>query len=103
MKIVLMAIALGVFGVAGITEAQTHQVKAYTRKDGTYVPAHTASNPDAHRYNNRSSRTNGGTQRDEYSDPSATNKKNASYRSSDNDKDGVSNAYDSAPEDKTEN
>lgn len=103
MKRILIVIALGAFGIAGIAEAQTHQVKGYTRKDGTYVAPHTASNPDAYRSNNQSSQTNGGSQRDEYSDPSATNKKNASYGSSDNDKDGVSNAYDSAPENKKKN
>ena len=77
------------------TSAETH-VKGYTRSDGTYVQPHTRSNPDSYRYNNRSSQSNGGNQRDEYS--GATNKSNSSYGSYDNDNDGVGNSNDSQPE-----
>ena len=73
-------------------------VKGYTRKDGTYVQGHTRSSPDAYRSNNRNSESNGGNRRDEYSTYGATNKSNSSYGSFDNDKDGVSNPYDSKPE-----
>ena len=73
-------------------------VKGYTHKDGTYVEGHTRSSPDQYRYNNYNSQSNGGSQRDEYSTYGATNKSNSSYGSFDNDKDGVSNPYDSNPE-----
>ena len=73
-------------------------VKGYTKKDGTYVEGHTRSSPDQYRYNNLNSDSNGGSRRDEYSTNGATNKANSSYGSFDNDKDGISNPYDSNPE-----
>lgn len=76
-------------------------VNGYTRKDGTYVQGHVKSTPDAYRYNNKSSQTNGGTQRDEYSTGTgATNRSNSSYGWRDNDNDGVINPYDRRPESK---
>lgn len=73
-------------------------VKSYTRKDGTYVQGHTKSSSDTYRFNNKNSNSNGGNRRDEFSNYGATNKSNSSYRSYDNDKDGISNAYDRKPE-----
>ena len=73
-------------------------VDGYTRKDGTYVQGYTRSIPDKYRYNNYNSESNGGNQRDEYSTYGATNKSNSNYGSFDNDKDGISNPYDSNPE-----
>ncbi len=75
-------------------------VKGHTRSDGTYVQGHTRSSPDSYRSNNRGSESRGGTQRDEYSSDSATNKSNPSYGWRDNDKDGISNTYDRKPESK---
>lgn len=75
-------------------------VRGYTRSDGTYVQGHTRSSPDAYRSNNPGSESRGGNRRDEYSTDSATNKSNAGYGYRDNDRDGVSNAYDRKPESK---
>ena len=75
-------------------------VKGHTRSDGTYVQGHTRSSPDPYRSNNRGSESRGGTQRDEYSSDSATNKSNPGYGWRDNDKDGINNAYDRKPESK---
>ncbi|WP_159016028.1 hypothetical protein [Cognatiluteimonas profundi] len=95
MKYALLGFALLAF--TGVSLAQSHQVKGYVRKDGTYVAPHQASNPNAYRYDNRSSQTNGGTQRDEYSAKPATNKRNPSYGAYDNDNDGNPNSSDSTP------
>ena len=75
-------------------------VRGHTRSDGTYVQGHTRSSPDANRSNNRGSESMGGNRRDEYSTDSATNKNNSGYGYRDNDRDGVSNAYDRQPESK---
>ena len=78
-------------------------VKGYTKSNGTYVEGHYRSESNSNRYDNRGSESNGGSQRDEYSSGSgATNKSNSSYDWRDNDKDGVSNPYDSKPESKRE-
>lgn len=74
-------------------------VKGYTRKDGTYVQPHIRSNSDSNRSNNYNSKSNGGSQRDEYS--GATNKSNSAYGYYDNDNDGLSNKQDSKPESKS--
>ena len=94
MKLIL---ALLLVLISSSTLADTY-VKGYTRKDGNYVEGHTRSSPDQYRYNNRNSESNGGSRRDEYSNYGATNKSNSSYGSFDNDKDGISNPYDSNPE-----
>ena len=91
--------------VAGILAAGAaladHHVQGYTRKDGTYVQGHTASDPDQNRYNNRSSESLGGTKRDEFSaGGGATNKRNPAYGAYDNDRDGLINPYDPKPESK---
>lgn len=101
MKWTMMALAM--FAFAGTALAQSHHVSGYTRADGTYVAPHEASNPNAYRYDNRSSQTNGGSQRDEYSTTPATNKRNSSYGSSDNDNDGIPNSSDSHPDDNDNN
>ena len=76
-------------------------VSGYTRSNGTYVEGHYRSESNSNRYDNRSSESNGGSQRDECSSGTgATNKSNSSYDWRDNDKDGVSNSYDSKPESK---
>lgn len=76
-------------------------VNGYYKKDGTYVQGHYRSSPDSYRYNNRSSQSRGGSQRDEYSSGlGATNKSNSSYGWRDNDNDGLSNSYDRKPESK---
>lgn len=54
-------------------------VQGYTRKDGTYVQGHYRASPDQYRYNNPSSQSLGGTQRDEFSSRQQFNKSNPSY------------------------
>ena len=73
-------------------------MQGYTKKDGTYVAPHTRSAPNAYRYDNNGSQSSGGSKRDEYSPQPATNSTNASYKSYDNDGDGVSNSSDRYPE-----
>lgn len=86
--------------IAGPLFADSY-VKGHTRKDGTYVPGHTRSSPDQYRNNNRGSESRGGSQRDEYSTGGgATNRSNPGYGYRDNDRDGMSNAYDRKPESK---
>lgn len=77
-------------------------VAGYTKKDGTYVSGYYKEDANSVRYDNASSQSNGGTERDEYSAPAATNKSNPSYSYGDNDGDGVSNAYDSKPNNKSQ-
>lgn len=86
--------------VAAIPTAKADSfVRGYTRSDGTYVAPHTRSTPDAYRYNNRSSQSFGGSQRDEFSRQPATNRGNWGYGSYDNDGDGLSNGFDPSPND----
>lgn len=81
-------------------QAQTY-VPGHTRSDGTYVQGHTRSAPDANRYNNYGSQSNGGRQRDEFSSGTgSTNKSNSGYGWRDNDGDGVPNAQDRKPNSK---
>ena len=75
-------------------------VKGYTRKDGTYVQPHQRNAPDQYRSNNRNSQSNGGPQRDEYSNDGATNRRNSGYGLYDNDRDGLNNRFDPKPESK---
>ncbi len=94
------ALFIALFALTGAALADQY-VNGYTRKDGTYVQGHMKSSPDSNRYNNRSSQTYGGSQRDEYSSGTgATNKSNSSYGWRDNDSDGVSNPYDRKPDSK---
>lgn len=95
-----LTIFLAVILTSGAAFAD-HAVKGYTRKDGTYVAPHISSDPDAYRYNNHSSESRGGAQHDEYSSGGgATNKRNSAYGAYDNDRDGIVNPYDPAPESK---
>ncbi len=97
-----IAAAIALTLSAGTSFASTY-VQGYTKSNGTYVQGHYRSSPNAVRYDNLNSQSNGGSQRDEYSNRGgATNKSNPSYNSYDNDGDGVSNAYDDAPEDSSE-
>jgi hypothetical protein len=95
MKRLIFIVAL--VALCGAAVAQTY-VPGHTRNDGTYVQGHMRAAPDANRYNNQGSQTNGGRQRDEFSSGTgATNKSNPGYGWRDNDKDGVANAYDRKP------
>lgn len=73
-------------------------VQGYTRRDGTYVPGYYRSVPNANRFDNYSSRTYGGSQRDEFSSVPAYNQSNPAYNFGDNDNDGLSNGIDRTPE-----
>ncbi|WP_157622890.1 hypothetical protein [Solimonas soli] len=71
------------FVLVAVSAAQAVQagewVDGYTRKDGTYVQGHYRASPDQYRYNNPSSQSMGGTQRDEFSSRPQYNKSNPSY------------------------
>ncbi len=70
-----MTVALS---VNTLVTAQTY-VDGYFKKDGTYVQGYLRSDSNENRYDNRNSRSNGGTQRDEYSAPPAYNRSNPNY------------------------
>lgn len=55
-KVILIAAALLAAGTA--MAADDHAVKGYTKKDGTYVPPHRATNPNATETDNYSSKGN---------------------------------------------
>jgi hypothetical protein len=57
------------------TASEAKYQRGYVKKDGTYVGGHMKSAPDGKRYNNHGSRSNGGRQRDEFSNPPAYNKR----------------------------
>jgi hypothetical protein len=98
MKRAVLSLTLAILSGSALADKY---VNGYYRKDGTYVQGHTKSSPDEHRYNNKGSRTYGGSQRDEYSSGTgATNRSNSSYGWRDNDNDGVSNSYDRNPDSK---
>ncbi len=81
-----------------VIAAADSYVDGYMRRDGTYVPGHMRSSPDAYRYNNYDSQSRGGSQRDEFSSRlGATNRSNPSWGWRDNDGDGVPNAHDRLP------
>lgn len=56
-------------------EAQARNQRGYVKKNGTYVQPHQKTNPDSKRFNNRGSRSNGGSQSDEFSSPPKYNKR----------------------------
>lgn len=57
MRIVILGVALALAaGQASATES--HRVKGYTKSDGTYVAPTRATNPDARKTNNYSSKPN---------------------------------------------
>jgi hypothetical protein len=97
-KIVLISGSL-LFAICSATASADKWVNGYTKKDGTYVQGHMKSSPNSNRYNNNSSQSFGGSQRDEFSSGfGATNKSNSSYGYRDNDNDGLSNSIDPKPE-----
>lgn len=99
MKKVALIISSLLIAICAAPSSADKWVNGYSKKDGTYVKGHMKSSPDSNRYNNKSSQTYGGSQRDEYSSGmGATNKKNSSYGYRDNDNDGLSNSYDPKPE-----
>jgi hypothetical protein len=53
------------------TASEAKYQRGYVKKDGTYVGGHMKSAPDGRRFNNYGSRSNGGRQRDEFSNPPA--------------------------------
>jgi hypothetical protein len=60
--------------ILSATIADARIQRGYIKKNGTYVSPHQKNNPDGKRYNNRGSQTNGGKQRDEFSNHPAYNK-----------------------------
>lgn len=99
MKKLIAGIVLGCLATGAAFSDE--YVSGYYKKDGTYVSGHTRSSPNANRYDNYGSQSNGGSQRDEYSGyGGATNKRNPGYNSYDNDSDGIYNGYDRKPESK---
>lgn len=76
-KQVLLTAFIAVLTTTCITYSPTVEARmqrGYFKKNGTYVSPHYKSSPDGRRYNNKGSRTNGGKQRDEFSNPPAYNK-----------------------------
>ena len=57
------------------SEAQARNQRGYVKKNGTYVQPHQKTNPDGKRYSNRGSRSNGGSQSDEFGSPPKYNKR----------------------------
>ena len=81
------------------TALAAETVKGYVKKDGTVVNGYVRSTADNYRYNNYGSQSNGGKQRDEFSEGyGATNQKNDTYKYRDNDNDGQLNGFDQKPE-----
>lgn len=75
----MRALLLGMLLVS--TAASADWQNGYTRKDGTYVQGHYKAAPDAYRYNNPSSQSRGGSQRDEFSSRPRYNLSNPNYNS----------------------
>lgn len=73
MKRITLAI-VSVIAIFSALLADARTQRGYIKRDGTYVAPHQKTNPDQHRFNNRGSKTNGGKQRDELSNPPAYNK-----------------------------
>lgn len=89
--------ALAAALLAPAVQADTY-VDGYFRADGTYVPGHYRSSPDANRYNNYGSQTYGGTQRDEFSAPPAYNQTSPLYSPQfDQDRNGTPDYYQTQP------
>lgn len=95
MKKIIFVAALSVLGASAFA---AEYVQGYFRKDGTYVQGHYKSAPNANRYDNLSSQSMGGSQRDEFSRTPSYNKSNPMYGAGDNDGDGLYNSYDPAPD-----
>ena len=54
----LAAVALCALVVSPAVAQNSHSVRGYTRKDGTYVPPHRATNPNSSRSDNWSTKGN---------------------------------------------
>lgn len=101
MKNIILISGSLLFAICSAPVSADKWVNGYTKKDGTYVQGHMKNSPDSNRYNNKSSQSFGGSQRDEFSSGlGATNKSNSSYGYRDNDNDGLSNSFDPKPESK---
>lgn len=61
------ALAATVFSLSAAVMAAP--VNGYIKKDGTYVAPHQRSAPDEYKFNNNNSKSNGGTQSDEFNPP----------------------------------
>lgn len=70
MKKIILAVFLCVVSTPSFAE----RVNGYYRSNGTYVQSYDRAPKNQYRYDNYRSRTNGGYQRDEYSNPPAYNK-----------------------------
>jgi hypothetical protein len=97
MKTAAIAVAVSMFSVSAFA---AEYVQGYFRKDGTYVQGHYKSSPNANRYDNLSSQSMGGSQRDEFSRTPSYNKSSPMYGAGDNDGDGYLNSYDPKPNSK---
>jgi hypothetical protein len=70
MKLTALALtALLLSGVSVASLAGTTHVHSHYDRKGNYHQGYDRSSPDQYRYNNRGSQTNGGHQRDEFSNP----------------------------------
>lgn len=58
MKRIIVAVLIAALASPAFAKGGSHSVRGHTRKDGTYVPPHRATNPDASRTNNWSSKGN---------------------------------------------
>jgi hypothetical protein len=72
--LVALIAAIAITFITYSPAAEARVQRGYIKKNGTYVAPHYKSNPDGRRYNNYGSRSNGGKQRDEFSNPPAYNK-----------------------------
>lgn len=82
------------------TVFSAHNVGGYINSKGTYVAPHISADRNTVRWDNPSSKSQGGKNRDEFSTPPATNKSNSTWGTSDNDNDGVPNSIDRYPNSK---
>ena len=94
---ILKTLLITVLGTS-FSYAFAENVNGYTKKNGTYVQGYEKTSPDSYRYNNYGSQSNGGSQRDEYSNGyGATNRSNNSWGNYDNNNNGIKNSYDRNP------
>ncbi|MDH7640453.1 hypothetical protein [Sphingomonas oryzagri] len=86
MKIKMLAVGLVLAATPAFAQ-YAHEVRGYTRSDGTYVAPHMQTNPNGNAFDNWSSRPNVNpyTGREGTVDPySAQSRQRSSYGSSDN-------------------
>lgn len=72
MKKTIATVVLAIVCAAAF--ADTVYVPGYFKSNGTYVEGHYKTAPNEFRFDNRNSQSNGGSQRDEFSNPPAYNK-----------------------------